>query len=167
MTVSHFHRIPEGFAWNGPQISSHSNPTRQGHLPQTRKERKTGRIPLPLKYFPAFPSNFPRKSKLNLRFPLEMNFLGRAGGGGVMGTLWEVGIREVPCDSSLIKELDDKEQEILLRCLDPKQKLQAEIHLSSFHLDFPFSHSHGIFDKEFQLTKTTDVFFQGRIICMS
>lgn len=91
----------------------------------------------------------------------------RAGGGGVMGTVWEIRIWEVPCDSSLIKELADKEQEILFHCLNPKQKLQVEIHLSSFHLDFPFPRSHGTFDKEFQLTKTADVFFQGRIICVS
>lgn len=84
-----------------------------------------------------------------------------------MGTLWEIRIWEEPCDCSLIKELDDKEQEILLHYLGPKQKLEVEIHLSSFHLDFPFPPSHGIFDKEFQLTKTTDVFFQGRIFCLS
>lgn len=67
----------------------------------------------------------------------------RAGGGDMMGTLWEVMIWEV------LKELDDKEQEILLHCLDPKLKLRDEIRVSSFHLDFPLPHSHGIFHKEF------------------
>lgn len=96
-----------------------------------------------------------------------MNFPGtgqssgrRAGGDGTMGTLWEVRIWEVPCDvPPVIRELDGKEQEILLHCLDPGLKLQAQIHVSSFHLDFPFPHSCGMFDKEFRLTKTTDVFF--------
>lgn len=99
-----------------------------------------------------------------------MNFPGtgqssgrRAGGDGTMGTLWEVRIWEVPCDvPPVIRELDDKEQEILLHCLDPGLKLQAQIHVSSFHLDFPFPHSCGMFDKEFRLTKTTDVFFSGQ-----
>lgn len=77
-------------------------PHRQGHLPHTRP-KENRKYSAAFKILPCFSLGFPLKIQTDPYMPIGDELSGqssglRAGGGG-MGTLWEVRIWEVPCDS--------------------------------------------------------------------